>query len=94
MLAKIKDKNSTSAVSMHNINQFIASALFNVLHESTHASDILTHCAPMPQLKLLDVLTTPFKFKTEGQVSFGNNFYGEGTIDSMLDGLIQMQPMA
>jgi len=48
MLAKIKGKNSTGAVSMHNINQFIASALFNVLHESTHASDILTHCAPMP----------------------------------------------
>ena len=62
---------------MHNLNEFIASALFNVISEETHSSDILTQCAPMPQLKLLEVLTTPFSFK--GAVAGGDNFYGEGT---------------
>ena len=75
---------------MHNLNEFIASALFNLVSEPNHVSEILGHCAPMPQLKLLDVLTTPFSFKGQSEVSYGQNFYGEGTFDSLIDGLTQM----
>ena len=56
----------TTAISMHNLNEFIASALFNVLSELGHTSDILSHCTPMPELKLLEVFTTPFSFKGQG----------------------------
>lgn len=77
---------------MHNINEFISSCLYNLLQEPSHVNDILTHCAPIPQLKLLDVLTTPFSFKGEKEVSYGNNFYGEGSFESLVDGLTQMQP--
>ena len=76
-----------SAISMFNINEFIASALFNVLSEANHTSDILTHCAPMPNFKLLEVFNTPFSFKGESQVSYGDNFYGEGSLDSLFDGI-------
>lgn len=80
----------TGAISMHNLNEFIASAVFNVLSQPGHVSDILSHCAPMYQAKMLDVLTTPFSFKGQGQVSFGDNFYGEGSLESLVDGLTQM----
>lgn len=75
---------------MFNINEYIATALFNVLSEPTHADDLLSHCAAMPQLKLLEVLSTPFNFKGQPQVNYGDNFYGEGSMESMLDGISQM----
>lgn len=92
MLAKQSNSrklvDSTSqAVSMHNLNEFIASSLYNILAEPSHVSDILSHCAPMPQLKLLEVLSTPFSFKGQSNVSFGDNFYGQGSLESLFDGL-------
>jgi hypothetical protein len=73
---------------MANINEFVSSALFNVLAGPGRFdfSDLLTYAVPIPNLKLLDVATNPFTFNGE-MTTYGNQFYGNDSFESIVDGL-------
>ena len=47
----------------------------------------MTYCAPLPSMKMLEISTNPFTFNGK-EITYGDNFYGENTYESVLDGLI------
>ena len=83
---------------MHNLNEYIASCLEKVLKTSNTGhhfdfSQIMTYCAPLPSLKMLEVSTNPFVFNGK-EITYGDNFYGENSYESVLDGLIAQFPLS
>ena len=77
---------------MNNLNEYIASCLEKVLKQQNTGhlfdfSQIMTYCAPLPSMKMLEISTNPFTFNGK-EITYGDNFYGENTYESVLDGLI------
>jgi predicted transcriptional regulator len=82
---------------MSHVNAYIASALQGVLMQQNTGSrfdfgDILSYCAPLTSLKLLEVNTNPFYLDSKGKrtmCSIGADLgYENSSIDKALDGLI------
>ena len=85
------NKKSSVPVSMHNLNEYIASCLEKIVMQGNTGhrfdfSHILTQCAPIPAFKMLEVSSNPFTFNDK-TITYGDNFYGD-TYESVLDGLI------
>ena len=77
---------------MHNLNEYIASCLEKVLKQSHTGhrfdfSQIMTHCAPIPSFKMLELSSNPFMFNGK-EITYGDNFYGENAYESVVDGLV------